>query len=161
MKTSLKWTKGVFSNLYKIYDNGDFIGDLKERSFSQSAKGSIRGKDYLFRTHGFFNPVTEIVDSTSKKIVGKIQYNSWRSKATVTLNGKTINWKYDNVWNTKWSLSDSDDTIVKFNSATTQGHIEARLDDELLVLTGLFIKNYYMQMAFFVIFIAVIIPILT
>lgn len=161
MKTSLTWTKGVFSNLYKIHANGDHIGDLKERSFSQSAKGSIRGKEYLFRMHGFFNQSTEIVDSTNNKIVGKIQYNSWRSKATITLNGKTINWKYDNVWNTQWSLSDSDGTIMKFNSSTTKGHINARLDDELLALTGLFVKNYYMQMAFFVIFIAVIIPVLT
>ena len=38
MKTSLTWTKGVFSNLYKIYAGGDQIGDLKESSFSQSAK---------------------------------------------------------------------------------------------------------------------------
>jgi hypothetical protein len=161
MKTSLTWTKGVFSNLYKIYAGGDSIGDLKESSFSQSAKGSIRGREYLFRTHGFFNQSTEIIDSLNHKIVGKIQYNSWRSKATITLNGKTINWKYDNVWNTQWSLSDSDGTVMRFNSSTTKGQIDAGPDDELLVLTGLFVKNYYMQMAFVVIFIAVIIPVLT
>ncbi len=161
MKTRLTWKKGVFSNLYKIYDNGNLIGNLKDSSFSQSAKGSIRGRGYFFRTHGFFNPVTDIVDSTTNKTVGKIQYNSWRSKATITLNGETINWKYDNVWNTQWSLSDSDGTAMKFNSSTTRGQIDVRLDNDLLVLTGLFVKNYYIQMAFVVIFIAVIIPVLT
>ena len=161
MKPSLTWTKGVFNNLHKIYSDGNLIGEIKEKALSQSAKGSIRGREYLFRTHGYFNQKTEIIDRTDNQVVGEIQFNSWKSKATIALNGKIINWKYDNLWNTQWSLSDSDGTVMKFNSSITKGQIDAGQDDELLVLTGLFVKNYYMQTAFFVFFIAVIIPVLT
>lgn len=161
MKNTITWTKGIFNSLYKIYANGNLIGNMKENPFTQSAKGSIRGRDYHFKTHGFFTQSTEIIDCSDNKVVGEIKFNSWRSRATVTLRGKTIQWKYDNVWNTRWSLSDCDGSVLKFHSSATHGHIDAGTEDELLLLTGLFVKNFYMQMAFFVFFIAVIIPILT
>lgn len=160
MKTNLTWTKGVFNSLYKIYSSGNLIGDIKEKPLTQSAKASLNGREYLFRTHGFFNQITEIIDNTDNQVIGQVEYNTWRNKATITINGKTINWKYDNLWNTRWSLSDPTGTIMKFNSSVTQGYIDTNLDDELLVLTGLFVKNYYLQMAFTVFFVAVIIPVL-
>jgi hypothetical protein len=160
MKNNLTWTKGLFTNLYQIYSDGNRIGVIKERTFSQSAKASINGKEYLFRTRGFFNPYTEIIDCLSNQVIGKIEFNNWRSKATVFVNGRKIHWKHDNLWNTQWSLSDSGGIVMKFSSSTTKGQIDAQLDDGLLVLAGLFIKNYYLQTAFFVIFVAVIIPVL-
>ncbi len=160
MKNNLTWTKGLFTNLYKIYSDGNRIGEIKEGTFSQSAKASINGKEYLFRTHGFFARRTEIIDCSDNKVVGIIEFNSWRSKATISVNGKKIKWQYDNLWNTQWSLSDSGGIIMKFSSSTTKGQIDAQLDDGLLVLAGLFIKNYYLQTAFIVIFVAVIIPVL-
>ncbi len=47
MKLSLLWKKGLFSNLYKIYSDGEIIGNLKDKSFSQSANGVFKGKEYI------------------------------------------------------------------------------------------------------------------
>jgi hypothetical protein len=158
MKMNLTWSKGLFSSLYQIYSNGKQLGNLTDKPFSRTTKGMFNGKEYLFRNSGFFKQHTEIVDCVDNKVIGGIEYNSWRSKATITVNGSKFYWKYDNLWNTQWSLSDTEGVSVRFVSSTTKGQIDADTDDGLLVLSGLFIKNFYLQTAFIVILIAVIIP---
>lgn len=155
---NLTWTKGLFSSLYRINSNGKQLGSLKDKPFSRTTKGIINGKEYLFRNSGFFKQQTEIFDCSDNKEIGGIEYNSWRSKATITVNGSKYNWKYDNLWNTRWSISGTNGLSAKFKSFTTKGHIDADTDDTLLILSGLFIKDFYLQAAFIVILIAVIIP---
>ncbi len=158
MKSKLTWTKGIFTSLYQIYSNGKQLGNLIDKPFSRTIKGTFNDKEYLFRNSGFFTQYTEIVDCSDNKVIGGIEYNSWRSKATVSVNGIKYNWKYDNLWSTQWSLSNSDGISVRFNSSITKGQINVNTDDGLLVLSGLFVKNYYLQTAFVVILVAVIIP---
>lgn len=158
MKTNYSWTKGFFSNLYNIYSNETLIGSLKDKSFSQTAEGKVNGKEYIFKTKGFLKQHTEIIDSSENRVIGEITYNNWMTKATISLNDKTINWKYDNPWNTKWSLFDLTGTLMSFSSSSSKGQIESNVDDELLILTGLFVLNYYWQTTA-VVLIAAFIPI--
>jgi hypothetical protein len=160
MQTNLTWKKGVFSNLYKIYSNGEQIGNLKDKSFFQSGIGVLDNKEYLFQTKGFFKQMTQIIDTAENKTVGEITYNNWMTKATITINGKTINWKYDNLWNTKWSIFNSEGIKIQYSGSSTGGQIETNLDDALLLLTGLFVTNYYWQMTV-VVLVAVFVPIWT
>lgn len=158
MKKNLTWSKGLFTSLYQIYSNGKQLGNLLDKPFSRTTKGTFNGKEYLFRNSGFFNQYTEIVDCSNNKVIGRIEYNNWRSKATLSVNGGKYHWKYDNLWSTQWSLSNSDGISVRFKSSTTKGQIDADTDDGLLVLSGLFIKNFYAQTVFIIILVAVIIP---
>lgn len=158
MKTNYSWTKGLFSNLYSIYSNGALVGNLKDKSFSQTAQGKVNGKEYIFKTKGFLKQYTEIIDSSENRIIGEITYNNWKTKATISLNNKTINWKYDNAWNTKWSLFDSTGVLMNFSGSSSKGQINSNVDDELLILAGLFVTNYYWQTTTAVI-IAALIPI--
>ncbi|SRR6056297_17229 len=160
MQKKLKWEKGVFSNLYKIYSNGEQIGNLKDKSFSQSGIGVLDNKEYLFKTKGFFKQKTQIIDTAEKKVVGEINYSNWMTKATITINDKTVNWKYDNVWNTKWSVFNSEGINIEYSGSSTGGQIETNIDDALLLLSGLFVTNYYWQITI-VILVAVFVPILT
>lgn len=160
MQTNLTWKKGVFSNLYKIYSNGKQIGNLKDKSFSQSSIGVLDNKEYLFQTKGFFKQKTKIIDTTENKTVGEINYNNWMTKVTITINDKTINWKYDNLWNTKWSISNSEGINIKYSGSSTGGQIETNIDDAVLLLSGLFVTSYYWQMTI-AILVAVFIPIWT
>jgi hypothetical protein len=158
MKKNLAWSKGLFTSLYQIYSNGKQIGNLTDKPFSRNTKGMYNDKEYIFRNSGFFNQYSEIIDCSDDKIIGKIEYNNWKSKATITVKGRKYAWKYDNIWSNQWSLSDVDGTSVRFKSSTTKGHIDTDTDDGLLILTGLFIKNFYWQTVFIVILVAVIIP---
>ncbi len=158
MKTTLTWKKGLFSNLYSIYSEDELIGKLMDEIFSQTAKGELNGEKYLFKTKGFLKQYTEIINSTDNKVIGKINYNNWMTKATISINDKTIYWKYNNIWNTKWTLFDNEKINIKYTGSSTKGHIETNINDNLLLLTGLFVTNYYWQMTI-VIIIAAFIPI--
>lgn len=160
MQTNIRWEKDFFSNLYNIYSNSQQIGKLKNKPFSQTASGELNGKEYIFKTKGFLQQRTEIIDSIEDKVVGEITYNNWMTKATITVANKTIGWKYDNFWNTKWSIFSSEGINIKYSGSSTNGQIDSNIDDALLLLCGLFVTNYYWQMTVAV-FIAVFVPIYT
>jgi len=160
MEIKLRWGKKFFSNLYVIYSNGQQIGKLKDKSFSQTANGELNGKEYIFKTKGFFKQHTEIIDSSENKVIGEITYNNWMTKATIAVNNKTTNWKYDNLWNSKWSIYNSEGINIKYSGSSSSGQIDSNIDDALLLLTGLFVTNYYWQMTVAVM-VAVFVPIWT
>lgn len=160
MKSNLKWKKQLFSSTYSIYSNNQFVGKLKDKSFSQKAIGEFNGKEYTFKTKGFFNQNTEIIDNEKNKVIGKITYSNWKTKATLSIIDKSIYWKYDNVWNTKWSLFDNKGIEIKYTGTSSSGQIESNTDDALLLLSGLFVTNYYWQMSIAV-FVAIFVPIFT
>lgn len=158
MSKTLHWKKGIWSNRYEIFDSKKLIGKLKEGTWTQNAEGWINGKKYCFKTTGFFTQTTQITDNESNAIIGKISYNSWKTRADIEINNAVLHWKYDNIWNTKWSLYTSENTLVNFQGSYTKGSIEFDEADYLLVLTGLFITNYYRQ-TYIAIMVAVFLPI--
>lgn len=160
METKLKWKKNFFSNLYGIYSNGQQIGQLKDKPFSQTANGEFNGKEYIFKTRGFLKQHTEIIDSSENKVIGQITYNNWMTKAIISIDNKTINWKYDNLWNSKWSIFNSEGINIKYSGSSSSGQIDSNIDDALLLLTGLFVTNYYWQITVAVL-VAVFVPIWT
>jgi hypothetical protein len=82
------------------------------------------------------------------------------NKATIDINGQQFDLKYDNIWNTKWSISGLNETLISYNNTSCRGHIQSNTDNQLLILSGLFVANYYLQMTLVVLLI-VFIPILT
>lgn len=146
MQANLRWKKNLFSNSYIIYSNDEQIGKLKDKTFSQTANGELENKEFIFKTKGFLKQQTEIIDSIENRVIGEITYNNWMTKATITIDNKTINWKYDNLWNTKWSLFNSEGISIKYSGSSSSGQIDSNIDDPLLLLSGLFVTNYYWQM---------------
>ena len=68
-----------------------------------------------------------------------------------------INWKYENFWNTKWSVFNPEGINIEYSGSMTRGKIDSNVDDALLLLSGLFVPNYYWQMTM-VALLAVFIP---
>ena len=158
MQNKYYWKKGLFSETYRVYSNDQQIGKLKNKPFSQSAVGEISGKNYTFKTKGFFRQSTLIIDNIDNSVIGEIDYNSWMTKAFLSLKEKKYSWKYDNIWNTKWSIHESDKVLINYKGSSTGGKIDSDTNDDLLMLTGLYVTNYYWQMTL-VILMAVLIPI--
>ena len=75
------------------------------------------------------------------------------TKATISIFDKTFIWKYENIWNTKWSVIDSEGNSINYTGDSTSGKIESTLEDDLLLLTGLFVTNYFWQITIVIIFI--------
>lgn len=147
MEIILNWKKGIFKETYELFSNGLLAGTLKENTWKQIAYGELNGKKLIFKTTGFFNQETQIIDTDSNLIIGKIIFNSWMTKATIEYNNKIAYWKYDNLWNTKWSISDSDGSWIKYQGSTSKGTIKFESQNDLLILSGLFITNYYWQIS--------------
>jgi hypothetical protein len=147
MKTSLHWKKGIFKSSYEIFSGDLPIGNLRPDTWSSNGQGELNGKKYTFEAKGFFNLETLISTPGSNMPIGKITYNSWKTKAIIEYGNKTFNWKYENLWNTKWSISDSDGILMRFSGSLTKGVIELEVQDELLILSGLYITNYFWQIS--------------
>ena len=160
MKTILNWRKATFRTVYEIYAYNTQIGKLKEKQWSQSAEGELNGHRYSFISKGTFKCRTRIIDSANHKVIGNISYNTWMTKATINYSDRLIQWKYNNTWNTKWSMYDHEGTKLCYRGTSSKGQIESDVDDDMLILTGLYIANYNWQVTTIAVIMAVIIPII-
>ena len=158
MKT-LTWKKGLFSCTYTIFSGNTQIGSLCNKSFSQTSEAEMNGKKYTFRTKGIFKQSTQVFDEFDN-LLGDIQYNSWMTKAQININSKYYYWKYNTAWNTKWTMQGEDKTQINACINSFSGSIETNTDDELAILSGLYVTNYYMHLTIAVM-VAVFIPIWT
>lgn len=157
MQAKFTWKKKAWSNIYIIYSDGQQIGMLREKTFSNTVYGEFNGKTYSFKTKGFFKQHTEITGCSENMKIGEITFNNWKTKAVISVDNQTVNWKYDNFWNTKWSMHRSDGNTIQYSGSSSGGQIESEIDDAALLLSGLFVTNYFWQISVVVI-VAVIIP---
>ena len=143
----LNWKKGTFSNTYTFYSNGREIGELEDKNFSSTSTGSLLGKKFKFITNGFFKQTTDIIDLESNKKVGDITYNGFYSKAIVTFNNNTFVWKYENMWNSKWSFNQKEKALITASVSSGGGTVDSKTEEALYLMTALFINSYYRRMA--------------
>ncbi len=156
MAKSYFWRKGIFSHTHNLYFEGEKIGYVKENSWNMSGIGVIRDKKYRFTIKGVFHQESEIIDRNDNKVLGNIKYSSWFSKAKIELNGQKYQWKSQNGFKTRWQIIRDNTTLVKFSGGSHKGTIQSDEDQELLIILGLFVNNYYTQfIALIIIFIIV------
>ena len=158
METKLNWKSGLFKNTYNIYSAEAQVGKLKENTWSGAAEGELNGKKYIFKTRGFFRQKTLIIDPLNNDIIGEITFHTWMTKATIRIRDKIFNWKYDNWLNTKWSIYNPEEILIHYSGSFLKGKISTSINEELLILTGLFVTNYYMQSTI-ILLVAVLLPV--
>ncbi|MCT8339195.1 hypothetical protein MG296_03950 [Flavobacteriaceae bacterium TK19130] len=158
MTLNLHWKKKFFSNQYRIFENGREVGHFKDQPFSNTTIAGLKGQKYTFKTTGFFKRHTEVLDA-SNTVVAEIEYGNWMRTASISIKGDVYSWKYDNTWNTKWSIRNHKGIEINYAGSSTKGEIKANVEDTVLVLAGLFITNYYWQTTVAVM-IAIMIPIM-
>lgn len=157
METNLNWKRGFFKNTFEIFSENSLIGKLKENIWSNSAIGELNGKVISFRPKGFFRQKTVIFDLAKNEWIGEIDFNALMTRATIRIHDKVYRWKYDNWLSTKWSIHDSEETLIHYGGSSLKGKISTRAEEDILTLTGLFVINYYWQTTV-VIFVAVLLP---
>jgi hypothetical protein len=143
---TLTWKKGLFSSTYKLYDDDAQVGELSQSTFGSSSTGNLGSTQLTFKKKGFFSSETEITDVTSHEPVGRVKFNTWGSKADITINQKTYQWKYENFWNSKWSIAENGQSLITYQSSNTRGQIESSTDSDVLLLSGLFVHNRYLAL---------------
>ena len=145
MKTILIWKKGPFNSIYEIYAENILVGYLNEKSWTQSSHGELYGEKFHYKIKGFFNQETQVFNNETNTPIGKITYNSLMTKAKIEYSDKVYFWKFDNSLSTKWRLYNAEGSLISYSCSLTKGGIEYDLQNNLLALTGLYIKNNYWQ----------------
>jgi hypothetical protein len=140
------WKKKFFDSTYRIYRGDREVGQLSGNTWKRSAYGEMNHKRYLFSTKKVRKPETEVIDVRSNAVIGMITYEARMTRATIHFRDRSVEWKYDNTWQTKWSQVDSNGDRMDFHGSLRKGIIECSKEDELLLLTGFFVSVYYWQM---------------
>jgi hypothetical protein len=147
METQYTWRTKFLRSAFIISKYGEPAGELSSSGWKRKWEGVLNGTRVNFEVKGFFDKDFLIMNPDDDTQIGSIVFNTWRTKATITLNGKDYNWDYDNWWHTKWVISNQNGNLIKFASGFRNGDIISYSEDNILLLTGLFIRDYLQQRA--------------
>jgi len=147
METHYTWKTKFFSTNYQILQFDNQVGEIKNKAFTRKSEGELNGRKLLFEIKGFFRQDTRIIDLKDDSVLFDVNIGAWRSKASFNYNGKAYTWQYDNFWNTKFSINADMGPVIKYQTFSFGGDINSYISDEVLILTGLLIKNYFRQRA--------------
>ncbi len=143
MKTELSWEKGIFSRAYTLFDNGKLAGYLKGELISQTLKGELKGRAYSFETSGIIKKNTIVYDMETYKRLAVITYDEFRSKAILSVDNRVLYFKYDNLLQNKWQLSEVSGVHIECTSTLNRGCINSTTDESILLLSGILVADYY------------------
>ena len=145
METQYTWKTKLFSNRFEIYSYDKIAGEIKKESWSRRVSGELNARKIVFETRGFFNYKTQIINTENNVEIGQINYQKWRAKSTIIYDDKKYNWQFINFFRSKWTLGNENGILVKYHSRGFKGSIISYSKDEILILTGFFIRNIMNQ----------------
>ena len=153
MERQLNWTKGILESSYQIFEGGDIKYTLFFDTWKNQARAISQQSAYFFRSNGFFNSNTQLLDDKNN-VIGMISYHTWQNKAVFTLaSGEMYNWSFANSWFTKWTITDLKEKQVSYDSDLSSGTIRTNTDDEVMLLAGLYIREHYNKILYLILFI--------
>lgn len=145
METKLDWKTGLFQGKFEIYKNGIKIGELSKGNWKRKVAAALNNRNFQFVTKGFFGRNTVVIDLISNSEEASIEYSAWKSEASVNYQSKIYDWHFDNFFRTKWSLGNENGVLIKYASDLLKGTINSYTGDELLIISGFFIRNFFRQ----------------
>lgn len=145
METKYEWKTSLFASDFGLFRNGIRSGFLNKGNFRRKVSGELNLKKVLFTTKGFFGNETEITNPETGSVAGKIVYSGWKSKASLEYQGKLYNWQFDNFFRTRWSIGNENGILIRYKSETLKGSVYSYTGDEILILAGFFIRNFFRQ----------------
>ncbi|WP_293310118.1 hypothetical protein [Pedobacter sp. UBA5917] len=148
MEQVLNWRKGLFDSNYQVINNGYLKFSMNFGSWKNSAIATTQAGIYMLKSEGFSKPETKIIDNKNT-VLAVITYDWLGFKAKIVFaSGETFDWSYQNSWLSRWSLNNHTDKQILFNASAGNGVIHSNVDDDMLVLSGLFVREYYSRLLF-------------
>jgi hypothetical protein len=145
MEIQYNWKTKMFSNRFEIYQNDILKGELYKGGWSRKVIGELNTRRIIFETRGLFKYDTQIIDAQGEMTIGQIKYTSWKAKSTILYQNKEYKWQFDNFMRSRWSISNENGPVIKYHSNAFSGIITSYIRDEILILTGFYIRNFLKQ----------------
>ena len=142
MEIQYNWKTKLFSKKFDIYQHEILKGELYKENWSRKVNGELNIRRVMFETKGIFKYETTIIDLQGEMTIGTIKFTNWKAKSTISYQNKDYKWQFDNFLRSKWSLSDENGVIIRYHSHAFTGIIVSYTRDEILILTGFFIRNF-------------------
>jgi hypothetical protein len=141
MEYIYNWKRDMLSGSYFVFYKNKQIGYIKH-SFFKTTFAELNGIDYSFKTIGILKRDAHIFNASQKRKIGKMKYNMRFNKARVSLEDKTVFWKYEGINRLKWKIYDARGLKIKYQSYITKGKITANTDlDDLALISGLYLAH--------------------
>jgi len=144
MEIQYFWKTRFFSSRYEIYRFETPDGELQRAGWRKKT-GELGGKKVLFEVKGFFGRDLMINDPDSGTRIGNILFNTWKTSATITLSGRQYYWERKGFFRKEFTISDENNVLITYTTHFKSGEIVSNADNEILVLTGLYIREYLRQ----------------
>ena len=156
MGKTLHWVKEAFSREVNILDGDQPIGKMWQDSiFSHDVHAKLNQSFLLFDVRGFLKRSVNIHDlHNENKIAGVVHFSFGRKAELVLATGEKYLWRRRNFFMKEWDLLQTEqngnpeifhyEQLRSFFKET--GDITGVFSDthaDILVLTGLFIGNYF------------------
>ena len=145
MEIRYDWKTKLFSKKFEIFQNDQLKGELFKEGLSRKVTGELNTKRFQFETKGFFKSETTITDLQRHIEAGKITFLRGENGTIILYKDRQYKWKFENFICSRWSLSDESRVLIKYHSNAFTGIIESYTTDELLILSGFYIRNYLRQ----------------
>jgi hypothetical protein len=145
METQYSWKTKLFSKRFEIYRHETLAGELRKEGWSRRVRGELNDKKILFETKGIFKYTTDIINLQDNSIVGQVKYHKWKAKSTIVYDEREYQWQFDNFFRSKWSLGNENGNLIKFHARGFKGSIVSYTKDDILILTGFFVRNFMNQ----------------
>jgi len=134
----LSWKKDVIAIGYDLFLDGKLVGEIRNKQLSSNSLIKINGRKYFFEAEGLSNKTINIIDMNSRKQIGKIIFNLWRTKASIGLFNEEYKWESDNFSYKKWNIfSQTNDLLIKSKLYKGDSYEVNNEIDELLVFCGI------------------------
>lgn len=134
----LSWRKDVIAIGYDLFLDRKLVGEIRNEQLSHNSFIKIGERKYFFETTGMSHKRINVIDMKSRKEIGQIIFNLWRTKATITLYGEEYEWKSNYIFYKKWSLcSKKNNTLIESKLYKGDSQEVKNEVDELLVFCGI------------------------
>ncbi len=161
MSRKLNWIKEAFSRHLQIMQDGQLVGEMLRDVFSNDVTASLNGVHLRFDVNGFlFHSVNVYRVDSDNQIIGHIEFRFGKQAELTLTSGETYLWKRHNMlmreWDMIWEMPDGspEKEIVSYDLTRKffedAGDITINEDSqmpnvEVVILTGLFIRNYFQR----------------
>ena len=160
MSKTLTWTKEAFHRTTTLLDNGQVVGHMKrEGVFNRDVEAHLNRVHLLFDVTGFVLHSVNLHDLTNNnQIIGHIKFSFGKRAELQLTTGETYLWKRHNILMRDWDMiregneQTAEEEVVNYSLTrrffADQGDIsiEAEVPNaDIVVLTGLFIRNYFQR----------------
>ena len=134
MSKTIVWRKGI------LYSSNSPIG-RRVKINDDSVAYSMNGVDVEFLDKGFMTK-RAVIKGADNHSIGEIIKKKWSKRARITFkNGNEYLLKKTGLFSRKWKMTAGRNPIMDFHFSLTKGEINYLFEDEILILSGLYVIN--------------------